>query len=153
MSDTPRSESTEPSNEIYDVEKIVGKRTTWVRTNNSSDILKSTEYLVKWSNYDESENTWEPTKNLHHCWKSVSKFEQDLSDYSWNIFETDSIPPTSETVEESEEEVMDVEWYPGQSLENTNNSPRSNASDDDIDEEATEEDNQDDQDHPTMYLP
>merc|ERR1712137_682680 len=31
-------------------------------------IVNGTQlFLVKWKNYDESENTWEPINNLSHC--------------------------------------------------------------------------------------
>jgi len=39
----------------YEVERILDKRR---RDGN-------TEYLIKWKNYDETDNTWEPTANLH----------------------------------------------------------------------------------------
>lgn len=44
------------ANNIFMVEKLVDRR--WRRGR--------TEYLVKWLNYDESENTWEPRANINH---------------------------------------------------------------------------------------
>jgi len=49
----------------FDVEEILGKRTVNGRT----------EYLIKWSGYDNSENTWEPTKHLN-CPEIVARYEQ-----------------------------------------------------------------------------
>ena len=41
--------------EVYEVEKILEKRTKKGKT----------EYLIKWKGYeDEAENTWEPVANL-----------------------------------------------------------------------------------------
>ena len=42
--------------EGYEVEKILDMRNT---------TKGQQEYLVKWKNYDESENSWEPTRNLN----------------------------------------------------------------------------------------
>jgi hypothetical protein len=47
----------------FEVERILDKR----RRNGT------TEYLVKWKDYSESENTWEPTRNLH-CPDRVTQF-------------------------------------------------------------------------------
>jgi hypothetical protein len=54
-----------PTVEEYEVEKIAGRR-----TNSEGE----TEYLVKWQGYDENENTWEKTTNLH-CPELVRAFE------------------------------------------------------------------------------
>ena len=45
------------SNEIYDVEAILGRR----NNNNNNGCI---EYLIKWSGYSEESNTWEPETNL-----------------------------------------------------------------------------------------
>ena len=47
----------EPDEQEYEVEDILDKRTNG----------RTEEYLVKWKGYDNSENTWEPIKNLDHC--------------------------------------------------------------------------------------
>ena len=61
--DNPVSERDDILNE-YEVERILAKR-----------VKKGvTEYLVKWKDYDETENTWEPTKHLN-CPDEVRKFE------------------------------------------------------------------------------
>ena len=49
----------------YEVEAIVAKRRKKGRT----------EYLVNWKGYEKSDNTWEPTENLH-CPEKVIEFEQ-----------------------------------------------------------------------------
>jgi hypothetical protein len=37
---------------------------------------KDNQYLVKWKGYPESENTWEPKKNLlPNCWKMIQEFQ------------------------------------------------------------------------------
>lgn len=36
------------------------------------------EYLVEWEGYDESQNTWEPVKNLEDCLHLVQKYEEQL---------------------------------------------------------------------------
>jgi Chromo (CHRromatin Organisation MOdifier) domain len=48
----------------YEVEKIVGKRKRQGRT----------EYLIKWTGYSESDDTWEPTQNLN-CPEKVQGHE------------------------------------------------------------------------------
>ena len=51
----PISEKDENVINEYEVEKILRKR-----------VKKgTTQYLVKWKGYSSSENTWEPTENLH----------------------------------------------------------------------------------------
>lgn len=40
--------------EVYEVEAIVGEKT----------VKGIKHYKVKWENYDESENTWEPEENI-----------------------------------------------------------------------------------------
>jgi hypothetical protein len=56
----------------FEVEKILDHR--------DYEQIKLREFLVKWSGYDETENTWEPEENLRHCkerlqdyWKRVQK--------------------------------------------------------------------------------
>jgi len=55
--------------EEYEVEKILDKR-----------VEKGgyTEYLVKWRNYEEGENTWEPVDNLGDAEKAIKLFEKEL---------------------------------------------------------------------------
>ena len=52
--------------EEYEVERILDMRNT---------TSGQQEYLIKWKNYDESENSWEPTKNLN-CDYLVKQFHQ-----------------------------------------------------------------------------
>lgn len=53
--------------EEYEVEKILEQR----RVNNQ------TEYLIKWKNYPESDNQWEPAKNLTHVQRLLKDFHRD----------------------------------------------------------------------------
>lgn len=52
--------------EEYEVEEIRDMR---VRNN-------KTEYLIKWKNYPESSNQWEPAKNLTHVQRLLKNFRQ-----------------------------------------------------------------------------
>ena len=57
------------SDEEYEVERILDKRTT---------KGGFTEYLVKWRNYDDpEENTWEPLDNLGDAEKAIKAWEKD----------------------------------------------------------------------------
>jgi hypothetical protein len=56
----------------FEVEQILDHR--------DYEQIKLQEFLVKWSGYDDTENTWEPEENLRHCkeqiqdyWKRVQK--------------------------------------------------------------------------------
>lgn len=63
-SDTDESNNSTP--EVFNVEKIVGKRL------NDSVV----EYRVKWAGYDECDNTWEPISNLD-CLELVRQYEAE----------------------------------------------------------------------------
>jgi len=56
----------EPDEQEYEVEDILDKRTNG----------RTEEYLVKWKGYDNSENTWEPIKNLDHCRERVRQYQR-----------------------------------------------------------------------------
>lgn len=56
--------------EEYDVEAIRGWRYNYK--------LDRREYLIKWQNYPEKDNTWEPIENLS-CQKLLEQFENNLS--------------------------------------------------------------------------
>lgn len=62
--DDPEPEVEEEEEEEYEVEKILDKRTKGSKT----------EYYIKWKNYPDSENTWEPDENLD-CPELISSFE------------------------------------------------------------------------------
>jgi len=57
--------SVEPDKE-YQVENILEKRM----------ISGKTHYLVKWKEYNTSENTWEPKENLLNCARTLQQFER-----------------------------------------------------------------------------
>jgi hypothetical protein len=58
-------DDSEDEETVYDVEKIVGKR-----TNN-----KQTEYCVRWRGYTYSHDTWEPLAHLEKAAAKVEEFE------------------------------------------------------------------------------
>jgi hypothetical protein len=53
--------------ETYIIERIVNKR-----------VLKNgkVQYLVKWKDYDDKDNTWEPKENLGDCLEYIEDFEE-----------------------------------------------------------------------------
>jgi len=61
------SSKAEGQGQEYSVEKILDKRTR-------NGIV---EYFLKWTDYDDSENSWEPEENLH-CEELVNDFEEKL---------------------------------------------------------------------------
>src|SRR5260221_4257720 len=46
----------------------------WIRTSHPTRNRKSTQYLVKWKGYPDSENSWIPEKELSHTNKLLAKF-------------------------------------------------------------------------------
>lgn len=40
---------------------------------------KRHEYFIKWKNYKEKDNTWEPRENLTNCTMRLEKFENNMS--------------------------------------------------------------------------
>lgn len=56
--------ATQGDNQEYEVEKILDHRKQG----------RTTQYLIKWKEYSDTENTWEPLRNLQHC-------RQLLNDY------------------------------------------------------------------------
>ena len=56
------------SSDYFRVEKILDKRT----------VGRRSEYWVKWMGYPESQNTWEPLKNLSSCKNMIKEFEAAL---------------------------------------------------------------------------
>jgi hypothetical protein len=51
---------------VYEAERIMDKKVE----------NRQTFYLVKWKNYPESENTWEPVKHLTNCQRLVKQFQK-----------------------------------------------------------------------------
>jgi len=70
---TPETdENIEAHEEEYDVERLLDRR-----------IRKGiTEYKVRWSGYESSDDTWEPTGNLN-CPEKFQEFEQEFQKRSY----------------------------------------------------------------------
>merc|ERR1711953_847712 len=60
------SSDSESEEEEYEVERIVATRF----------VKKKQQYLVKWVNYDEQWNTWEPIENLEGSHELVEAFNR-----------------------------------------------------------------------------
>ena len=71
---------------VYEVEKILDKRGRG----------RMAEYLIKWRNYGEQENTWEPASNLKEAKEAINKFNK--VSWSWaNILIFQFISPTADS--------------------------------------------------------
>jgi hypothetical protein len=90
------------SGEFY-VQDILSKRTR----------NGTTEYLIKWKDYDDKHNTWEPEKNLDGCLMLKKKFEKNLFNkikkskdfYNKDFYDDEASQEEEE--EENEEEIQE----------------------------------------------
>ena len=55
--------------ELYEVEKILKRRV----------VKGKFQYLVKWKNYSNEENTWEPESNLTNCKELILEFQNTIN--------------------------------------------------------------------------
>uniref|UniRef100_A0A8D8VIF4 DNA (Cytosine-5)-methyltransferase CMT1 n=1 Tax=Cacopsylla melanoneura TaxID=428564 RepID=A0A8D8VIF4_9HEMI len=66
--------------------------TTEYEVESVSDSMELTNdmivYMVKWKNYDEEYNTWEPVENLGNCSKRLAEFLKNGPDKQRTEFET-----------------------------------------------------------------
>jgi len=69
MGDDDATPPSEPSEEEYEIEAIVGKRKRKGKSH----------YRVKWAGYGSEDNTWEPLQNLQNCLDKIEKFEAEAS--------------------------------------------------------------------------
>ncbi|XP_046815567.1 histone-lysine N-methyltransferase SUV39H2-like isoform X1 [Vespa crabro] len=60
---------TSKKDEIWEVEKILNKK----------KINGTTSYLIKWKNWSNDHNTWEPLENLTNCNEILKDFEKNRS--------------------------------------------------------------------------
>ena len=64
----PPEEDEEPE---FEIEKIIDKKRM-----KSNDGKMRIYYLVKWKDYDDSFNTWEPSSNLVNAKQAIQEFEK-----------------------------------------------------------------------------
>ena len=67
------SVSKQIQDEEFELEKILDKKKM-----KSNDGKVRTYYLIKWKNYDNSYNTWEPSSNLVNAREILKKYENEL---------------------------------------------------------------------------
>lgn len=65
----PSEPVTVQSEEEYKVNMIIDSHVFWHQL----------QYLVYWKGYSKGDNTWEPTKNLTHAKKAITKFHKENS--------------------------------------------------------------------------
>jgi hypothetical protein len=71
--DRPPPELLPSGEEVFEVERILDKRTQRIRGRNV------VQYLIKWKGYPDSDNTWEPRHHLH-CDTLLEEFDKRSSE-------------------------------------------------------------------------
>ena len=59
--------------EEYEIEKLIDAR-IW---------RNQKQYLVKWKDYPDSDNSWEPLKNITHADQAIAEFHDRHKDFQW----------------------------------------------------------------------
>ena len=67
----PKHKSQEEREKFYEIEGILAYKTR----------RKQPYYLVKWKNFPESQNTWEPRRSLSYSSELVEAFEREKGKY------------------------------------------------------------------------
>lgn len=87
--DEPEKKLKKAKTKVYEVERIVAKKKEQGQT----------VYLVKWKNWNDEFNSWEPLRNLDHCEKALQLFE-NLNSKLIEKFQTEiDWKPTKEEIE------------------------------------------------------
>jgi hypothetical protein len=84
--------------EVYNVERVVDKK----------KFKGKVKYLVKWENYPEEQNTWEPIENLENVKGLVDAFEADYEKKQKDK-KLKSNPPTVNNIEPLPDDKMLVD--------------------------------------------
>ncbi|XP_076642405.1 histone-lysine N-methyltransferase SUV39H2-like [Halictus rubicundus] len=74
---------------LWEVEKILGKK----------ELDGQLEYLIKWKNWDNEYNTWEPESNLVNCSDILQEFERQRLELLTDFQEKVNFYPTKQDIE------------------------------------------------------
>eukprot|EP01119_Soliformovum_irregulare_P006695 TRINITY_DN1899_c1_g1_i3.p1 TRINITY_DN1899_c1_g1~~TRINITY_DN1899_c1_g1_i3.p1 ORF type:complete len:555 (+),score=187.82 TRINITY_DN1899_c1_g1_i3:70-1734(+) len=98
--DSSSDQSDDESQDEFDVDCIVDAK-----------MVKGKKmYLVKWVGYSDSENTWEPLKNLNHCWDKIQHFQENRKKSPKKRSRTEDVIPKASPSRRKKlepEEIMD----------------------------------------------
>jgi hypothetical protein len=88
------SDSDKSSNEEYEVEQILEKRT----------MAGKVQYLIKWKGWSAKDATWEPTANLSNVNHLVEEYESSLKKKTKVVSEEKELKKKSKKSPDSDEE-------------------------------------------------